>query len=239
MKNPAVLWYPSDFSSSTIFWTNEQCGAYIRLLNYQFILGHLTEEQLKQITNDEMVLSKFIKDKKGLFYNKRMEFEIDKRQKYSESRSKNKLGKTKTYEKDMNNISKSYDNHMGNENENENRNKNIIENNIDIYTFIEQQFGRMLSSAEIELVKTWEDNELTRYAIKQTIIRRANSLKYTQTILNSYKQKGITSVLDAEKEEKEFEKKKLEPKKTRKQEEFDRQMQEIDDYFNRKEEKNE
>ena len=74
MKNPAVLWYPSDFSSSTIFWTNEQCGAYIRLLNYQFILGHLAEEQLKQITNDEMVLSKFIKDKKGLFYNKRMEF---------------------------------------------------------------------------------------------------------------------------------------------------------------------
>ena len=108
MKNPAILWYPSDFISSTIFWNNEQCGAYIRLLNYQFTIGHLTEEQLFQITKDEVVLSKFIKDENGLYYNKRMEFEIEKRRNYSESRSKNKLGKTKSYEKDMKKMSKSY-----------------------------------------------------------------------------------------------------------------------------------
>lgn len=91
MKNPAILWYPSDFIASTIFWNNEQCGAYIRLLNCQFTLGHLSMDQMKSITNDELVLSKFVKDKKGKYYNERLEKEIEKRQKYSESRSKNRL----------------------------------------------------------------------------------------------------------------------------------------------------
>ena len=86
----------------------------------------------------------------------------------------------------------------------------------DIYTFTQQQFGRPLSSPEIDLLLTWEDNELTRYAIKQTVLARKNSLKYTHAILNSYKAKGITNVLDAEKEKEDFEKKKQEPKKEEK-----------------------
>jgi DnaD/phage-associated family protein len=90
MKNPAVLWYPSDFISSTIFWNNEQCGAYIRLLNYQFTVGHLTKEQIEQITTDEVVIKKFIQDEEGLYYNQRMEKEIEKRSKYCESRGKNR-----------------------------------------------------------------------------------------------------------------------------------------------------
>jgi len=239
MKNPAILWYPSDFISATIFWNNEQCGAYIRLLNYQFTLGHLTQEQLNQVTNDETVLSKFIKDKNGLFYNKRMELEIEKRQKYSQSRSKNKLGKTKSYKEDINNISKTYDFHMGNENEDVNINNINYINNIDIFSYIEQEFGRILSSSEIDLIKTWEDNELTRYAIKEAVIARANSLKYVQSILNSYKAKGITSVLDAEKDKEKFEKKKLEPKKSYKEQKFDEQMKMIDEHFRKKENQNE
>lgn len=121
MKNPAVLWYASDFISSTSFWNNEQCGAYIRLLNYQFVLGHLKIEQIKSITTDVDVLKKFIQDENGLYYNKRMEIEINKRKNYSESRSKNKTGK----KKDMKIICKSYENHMGNIN---------INNNIVYYT---------------------------------------------------------------------------------------------------------
>ena len=57
-----------------------------------------------------------------------------------------------------------------------------------------------MAPLEIDLISTWEDNELTRYAIKQTVLNRATSLKYTQAILNSYKAKGITSVLEAEQE---------------------------------------
>ncbi len=164
MKNPAILWYPSDFISSTVFWTNEQCGAYIRLLNYQFILGHLSQEQLYQITKDEIVLSKFIKDKNGLFYNKRLEFEIEKRQKYSESRSKNKLGKTKENKKDMKNISKSYENHMGNENIN--INKNIIYyNNIELNNIFKEflQIRKKLKAINSDRAIKMLLNKLSKY----------------------------------------------------------------------------
>lgn len=130
-------------------------------------------------------------------------------------------------------------NENDNVNDNVNDNENANVNGDDLFTYTQQQFGRMLSSAEIELVKTWEDSELTRYAIKKTILARASSLKYTQGILNSYKQKGITTVIEAEKEEQEFEKKKLEPKKSFKEQEYERQMKMIDDYFDRKEDKNE
>jgi hypothetical protein len=64
-------------------------------------------------------MSKFTKDSKGLWFNERLEIEIEKRKNYVASRSKNKEGKTK--EKI---ISKSHDPHMENENE--------IENDIDL-----------------------------------------------------------------------------------------------------------
>ena len=124
-KNPAINFYTSDFLTGTTFMSNEQVGAYIRLLSYQHQLGHLTEEQVFAITKDSKVLSKFSKDKKGLFFNKRMEFETKKKQKYSESRAKNRLkstkkekGKKETYDKHMINISSNCLNHMENENEN-------------------------------------------------------------------------------------------------------------------------
>lgn len=139
MKNPAVLWYPSDFIASTSLWTNEQCGAYIRLLNCQFVLGHLSLEQMNMITNDETILNKFIKDKKGLFFNPRMQQEIDKRSQYIESRSKNKLGKTKEKsENHMKIISKSYQNHMGNGNINRNISNIIYYTNIELDTIFKE-----------------------------------------------------------------------------------------------------
>ena len=118
-----------------------------------------------------------------------------------------------------------------NENENDNVNANANVNGDDLFTYTQQQFGRMLSSAEIELVKTWEDNELTRDAIKQTVLARASSLKYTQSILNSHKQKGITTVLEAEKEREEFKKKKLEPKKSVKEQKYEEQIKMINECF--------
>jgi hypothetical protein len=63
-------------------------------------------------TYDEKIFSKFEKDDAGYFYNKRMLFESEKRNKYSESRRKNRM-----------NICKTYDEHMENENINENIDK--------------------------------------------------------------------------------------------------------------------
>ena len=107
-KDPAFLFYTGDFSTGTQFFTDEQLGKYIRLLMAQHQLGHLEEKHMLIICKsyDKDVFSKFDKDEQGLYFNKRLENEIVKRKKYSESRSKNR--------KSENDISKSYDSHMEN-----------------------------------------------------------------------------------------------------------------------------
>ena len=147
MKNPAFLFYTSDFITGTLFMNNEEVGAYIRVLCMQHQKGHLTEEEIKNICKKNKiflsVISHFKQDKKGLFYNKRLDREKDKREKYSESRAKNRKKRTEdkinissTYE----NISKTYDAHMENENEDENINNNNIILEVPFYNYTSNIF---------------------------------------------------------------------------------------------------
>lgn len=94
---------------------------------------------------------------------------------------------------------------------NKNNNNNIsttTNNRQSLFELIEENFGRTLNSIEIEELSNWEDNELTRYVIKKTILSNVYSIKYISKILYTYKQKGIKTVVDAEKEYKQFEKEK-------------------------------
>ena len=117
-KDPALLFYTSDFLTGTMFLSDEQVGKYIRLLCAQHQKGRLEEKDMLNIckTHDNDVFSKFKKDSDGLYYNERMEMEATKRKNYSESRRKNREGKTKEH---MNNTSLSYVKHMDNVNVNE------------------------------------------------------------------------------------------------------------------------
>lgn len=136
MKDPAFLFYSSDFLSGTLLMEDEEIGQYIKLLCLQHQKGHLKEKDMLIIckTYNENIFSKFEQDEDGNYYNKRLEEEIIKRQKYSESRRNNRkkkekeLEKENTYEKDMKKICNSYEKHMGNENENINININKIKN---------------------------------------------------------------------------------------------------------------
>ena len=83
-----------------------------------------------------------------------------------------------------------------------------------IYDFLEQNFGRTLNSIEIEMIREWNDNELTRYAIKQAVLNGKYNVKYINTILVNYKNNSITTVQQAQEEEKKFKSKK-EIKKSR------------------------
>lgn len=107
MKDPAVLFYTSDFLSGTMTMTNEEVGMYIRLLCLQHQKGKLTEKDMLSIcrTYVQDVYSKFTKID-DFYINKRMQDETEKRSKYTESR-RNNAKKKKAYAK-----------HMGNENEN-------------------------------------------------------------------------------------------------------------------------
>lgn len=115
-KDPAFLFYPDHFTSGTQFFSDEQTGKYIRLLCAQHQHGHLKEKHMMHIcrTYDEDVFSKFVKDEAGLFYNERLELEMERRKKYSESRSDNRNStKNQTIKpKKKKNISKTYEEHM-------------------------------------------------------------------------------------------------------------------------------
>jgi hypothetical protein len=82
----------------------------------------MIEKDMLQIcgTYDEDIFSKFKKDNDGKFYNERLKEEIEKRKAYSESRRNNRKKK-----EDMIDISKTYVQHMENENENVIKNKKI------------------------------------------------------------------------------------------------------------------
>ena len=128
-KNPAVLFYTSDFLSGTYLLTMEERGQYITLLCLQHQGGHLSKESMLSIcgSTESPVFKKFIEDKNKCFFNKRMDEECKKRNKFCESRSNNRMKKNKLQKKHMKNTCFTSVEHMENENENENINKNIKE----------------------------------------------------------------------------------------------------------------
>jgi hypothetical protein len=113
-KDPAVLFYTSDFLSGTFTMTNEQVGKYIRLLCLQHQKGKLSEKDMLSICSayDVDIWDKF-KIEDGAFINERMYNEAIRRQKFSESRRNN----AKSPKNDS--TSKAYAKHMETETETE------------------------------------------------------------------------------------------------------------------------
>lgn len=104
-KDPAFLFYASDFITGVTDLTMEERGQYITLLCLQHQKGHLQEKTIRlsvgSVSND--VLSKFKQDEQGYYYNERLEIEVEKRIKFTESRRYNgsKGGRPKTDEKPL------------------------------------------------------------------------------------------------------------------------------------------
>ena len=137
-RDPAFLFYSSDFLIGTFGMSDAQVGQYIRLMCLQHQKGHLSEQLIKSITGgvlDSGVMAKFEQDEEGLYYNVRLEEESKKRAKYAESRRQNrrKHDTSSSYDNHMSNICASQDERMSPhmsphmENENRNRNKDEIE----------------------------------------------------------------------------------------------------------------
>jgi hypothetical protein len=128
-KDPAFLFYSSDFLTGTTTMSNEHVGMYVRLLCLQHQKGSLTEKDMIFICGShvEDVFSKFtMKNNDGTFFNERLQLETEKRRQYSKSRSKNRLNGYKNQKHKRKIICKSYDYHM--EDENEDENEDINEN---------------------------------------------------------------------------------------------------------------
>jgi hypothetical protein len=166
-KDPAVLFYTSDFLSGTFTMDNEQVGKYIRLLCLQHQKGKLTQKDMLSICKayDNEIWDKF-KVEDGLYYNVRMYNETIRRQKFSESRRNN----AKSPKKES--TSEAYAKHM--ETETENRTITINEDiNID-FDWFWNEYDKKIGEKQ-KLKKKWN---------KLTDEERQNAMNY----LELYKQ---------------------------------------------------
>lgn len=164
-KDPAFLFYSSDFLTGTLTMTDEQVGKYIRLMCLQHQNGGLSEKDMLFIckTYDKDIWNKFVLHDDNLFYNERLRLEVIRRKEYSESRRNNRLGKGKSHkpnDKKEENISLSYVTHMETETETI---TNTITNSIpDINLFIEYAVEKK-PNVDIEAVKlkyeSWKVND--------------------------------------------------------------------------------
>lgn len=127
-KDPAVLFYTSDFMSGCLDLDMTERGQYITLLCAQHQKGALSEKTIRLLVGSVSfsVLSKFKQDADGNFYNERMREEAEKRAQFVDSRHNNgKKGGRPQKHKDNHMVL-----HMGNHMENENENENINDNGL-------------------------------------------------------------------------------------------------------------
>jgi hypothetical protein len=177
-KDPAVLFYTSDFLTGTVLMNHEQVGKYIRLLCIQHQKDTLSEKDMFNIcgTYDEDVFNKFTKTDDG-YINIRMKEEKEKRSKYCSSRSDNRVKGIKNKEDKKKKKTKAgkstYDEHMENENTIININKSV--NPVVVYS----KSLELVSKMDKQLSDTDAIDLVEKFGYTQTmdILRRMNNYK--------------------------------------------------------------
>lgn len=91
MKDPAMLFYTSDFLTGVTLLNMKERGQYITLLCLQQQLGHMSLKQMQTAVGkmSEALMEKFIQDDEGLYYNRRADIEINKRKAHSMKQREN------------------------------------------------------------------------------------------------------------------------------------------------------
>ena len=153
-KDPAFLFYSSDFLNGVADLTMEERGQFITLLCLQHQKGTLTDKTIRLCLGSVSVdvLSKFTKDKDGNFYNERLMDEIEKRIQFTESRRNNgsKGGRPKNNTKPLG-LAKHNLMEDVNENENEDININKSKCTFDqVYEYMAIRIGKENAKLEAE-----------------------------------------------------------------------------------------
>ena len=141
MKDPAMLFYTSDFLTGVALLSMAERGQYITLLCLQQQHGHMTAQEMRAAVGkvSPKVMEKFQRDAEGKFFNRRAELEIQKREKHAAAQRENVMKRwarekeEKTPENDHHGINRGITvvNTTVIPLENENENLNIIPSNQD------------------------------------------------------------------------------------------------------------
>lgn len=74
------------------------------------------------------------------------------------------------------------------------------DNNNDIYSVFEKEFGRVLSPTEVEIVNKWTESniseEIIKEALKEAVLNGVHNMRYIDSILLSWTKKGYKKVED-------------------------------------------
>lgn len=187
MKDPAFLFYSSDFLTGVADLTMEERGQYITLMCLQHQKGHLSDKTIRLALGYDLVkqkgdvLSKFIVDENGFYYNQRLEQEILKREKVAEIHRASgklhiKLSESGTTKRISKRISKRV---TISEDVNENINEDVIKDiNATINDFIlfRKQINKPMTDRAIklfhtELNKLASDDDTKIKIVNQSILR--------------------------------------------------------------------
>lgn len=81
----------------------------------------------------------------------------------------------------------------------------------EIFSIFEQEFGRLLSPMELETISMWLDTDhhspaIIKAALKEAVLAGKISLRYIDRILFEWKKKNITSIKQVEKHSEQFHK---------------------------------
>ena len=138
-KDPAFLFYSSDFLTGTMFMTNEQVGLYIRMLAAQHQHGgridtNVLRNECNRITNGDTVFDKFVHDDSGS-YSERLSDEMEKRKQKSLKASESIKKRWDKHKYDSNtNVLRSV-----NENEDVNEDINKVNNKVSVAKKVERK----------------------------------------------------------------------------------------------------
>lgn len=217
-KSPAFLLYSSDFLTGCGNLTREEIGDYIVLLCYHHQTGRLTDKLIKLKTPSvtEDVMAKFEKDEDGLWYNLRLEKEIDISKKRSKSGA---IGAAKRWQNDGKSNSKVIDKEkmimkIEDDNESVNENDKIHTEVIDhLNNGADRQFEAVKSNTKyidarikegatvdnlldvIEYqVAEWRDSDMEKYLRPSTLFGNSKYQNYIENV-RFKKSKGVSAAM--------------------------------------------
>lgn len=191
-KDPAFLFYSSDFLNGITDLTMEERGQYITLLCLQHQKGLLSEKTIRLTVGNVSVdvLSKFSKDEEGNFYNNRLRLEMQKRENFTESRRKNGLlGGRRKKNNEPSGEASGLPNGIASENltVNENENENIIDNKDDVIVITKPKKDSDSSKPPKEEFMKYVEERCATVGVKYSEYKQNASVRYDAWAANGWK----------------------------------------------------
>jgi len=174
-KDPAVLWYWSDWFGGTMTLSRHLKGCYMDLLYAQFNSGPLSLEEIKTVLGADFsawntLAKKFHQTETGLFFNERMEAEKLKRAEFSKKQSFNgkKGGRPPSNKPKQNPTLNPNESLLENENENvdedciysEERTRELFFNDSKVYEEVVKNRGFSDEQYRFAQNEFWSDQKL-------------------------------------------------------------------------------